>query len=435
MSEAKQSVLAATGVVACAAAVLMGAATRSRTDLGGAGNGLPAYANQRLLASAESKDVPAADYFYELSEKLKKEYVEPVANDQKLASGAVRGMVTSLGDPKSLFMGKEEFAAYLNARQGSYEGIGVDIALVMPSGQKQSPKASTSETESNEASAEEALALGFKIPRVMITNVVPGSPAEKAGVKVGDFVYSVDGRWIANTSEVETFRKTQKAFLDKKMDREEYNKIYKALRKKMDRALMPAKVIEKLIVGTGSSVEVVWDRANNHRTTVIAKAKVDAPALRMEGSTIHLPFTAGSAKSLQKSLEGKSSVTFDLRHNVNGDFNVMRECLALVAPSGKYGTLSTDKKEKPSLLAIEKGVSNPLQITLLVDQTTGGAAEIFALALSSKARAKLSGSPMAGDRAIRQVVQLPDGTGYTLVTAVYKPEIDQNSILARGATK
>ncbi|MEZ0324669.1 MAG: S41 family peptidase [Fimbriimonas sp.] len=431
MSEVRQSVMAATGVVACAAAVLIGAATRNRNDIGGT-SGLPPYAMQ---ASTSNQDVPAADYFYELSEKLKKEYVEPVTDNQKLASGAVRGMVTSLGDPKSLFMGKEEFQAYLNARQGSYEGIGVDIALVMPGGEKQSAKASTSETESNEASAEEALALGFKIPRVMVTNVVPGGPADKAGVKAGDFVYSVDEHWVANTSEVAEFRRTQKAFLDKKINREAYNKTYKALRKKMDRALMPTKVIEKLIVGTGSNVQVVWDRAKAHRSTVIAKAKAEAPGFSAPSDTIRLPFTAGSPDALRKALEGKSAVTIDLRHNVNGDFNAMRECLALVAPSGKYGTLGTDKKEKPSLLIVEKGTAKPIPVTLLVDQTTGGAAEIFALALSSKERAKLSGTQMSGDRSVRQVVQLPDGSGYTLVTAIYKPEIEQNTILARGDSK
>jgi carboxyl-terminal processing protease len=432
MSEVRQSVLAATGVVACAAAVLMGAATRSRNDLGGAGSGLPTYTKQRFLASNAPQEVPASDYFYELSEKLKKEYVEPVADDQKLASGAVRGMVTSLGDPKSLFMGKEEFQAFLNARQGEYEGIGVDLALVMPGGQKQSPKASTSETESNEASAEEALALGFKIPRVMVTNVVPGGPADKAGVKPGDHVYSVDGHWVANTSEVAEFRKTQKAFLDKKISREQYNKVYQTLRKKMDRALMPTKVIEKLIVGRGSNVEVIWDRGGKHVTSVLAKTPVKAAPFELSGTTVRLPFAGGSVENLKKAIDGKTALTIDLRNNVNGDFNVMRECLALVAPSGKYGTLSTEKKEKPGLLVIDKGATKPLQMTLLVDRTTGGAAEIFALALSSKGRAKLSGSQMSGDRTVRQVVQLPDGTGYTLVTAVYKPEVEQNTILARG---
>jgi carboxyl-terminal processing protease len=433
MSEVKQSLQAAAGVVVCAVAVLVGASMRNQRDLGGAVAG-PSYATQGLLASrAGTQEVPASDYFFALSEKLMKEYVEPVADEQKLASGAVRGMVNSLGDPKSTFMGKDEFKAFLNARQGQYEGIGVDLALVLDS-TGPTVKRNAADTESNEASAEEALALGFRIPRVKVVNVVPGGPADRAGVKAGDFVYAVDDHWVANTAEVAEFRKTQKLFLEKKIERTEYNAIYKALRKKMDRALMPSKVTERLIVGGAGVIKVEWERGKQRRTTEIQKARVTAPALAVTGDVIRLPLRDGSVAGLKKALEGKSAVTLDLRHNANGDFTVMRECLALLAPAGKYGTLTTDKKEKPDLLIIEKGTASPPQITLLVDNTTGGAAEIFALALSNKGLAKLSGTTMAGDRAVRQIVQLPDGTGYTLVTGIYKPQIETSTVVAqRGA--
>ncbi|HSI73293.1 MAG TPA: hypothetical protein VK934_08950, partial [Fimbriimonas sp.] len=140
MSEVKQSVLAAAGVVACATAVLIGTAVRGKNDLGGAGDGLPAYSG-RLASAGSNTEVPAVDYFYELSEKLKKEYVEPIQDDQKLASGAVRGMIASLSDPKSTYMGKDEFQAFLNARQGQYEGIGADLALVIETVEKPQTKA------------------------------------------------------------------------------------------------------------------------------------------------------------------------------------------------------------------------------------------------------------------------------------------------------
>jgi aminopeptidase N len=39
---------------------------------------------------------------------------------------------------------------------------------------------------------------GFQGPGVTVTSVVPGSPAEKAGVQAGDILMSIDGRPIAN---------------------------------------------------------------------------------------------------------------------------------------------------------------------------------------------------------------------------------------------
>jgi C-terminal processing protease CtpA/Prc len=165
------------------------------------------------------------------------------------------------------------------------------------------------------------------------------------------------------------------------------------------------------------------------------KSAVVAPTFAVQGETIRLPLTEGTPEKLREAIRDKSTLTIDLRNNVNGDPNVMRQCLALLAPSGKYGTLTTERKEKPALLVTERGNDKAPQLTLLVDQTTSGAAEILALALSNHARAKLSGSQMAGDRTIRQIVQLPDGSGYTLVTSVYKPQVEQNTIVAQGGAR
>jgi C-terminal processing protease CtpA/Prc len=72
---------------------------------------------------------------------------------------------------------------------------------------------------------------------------------------------------------------------------------------------------------------------------------------------------------------------------------------------------------------------------LLTDRTTCGAAEIFALALSSKGLAKLSGGEMGGDRDIYDIVELPDGTGYTLVTSRFKPGLPVKSAQAAKSAK
>src|SRR5579872_3196463 len=131
MSDIKKSVLNSTWIVAGVAAVLMGFQTRQRTDVGAiVASNSNAPISGLLASQSNDINVPAGDYFYELSQKLKQEYVEPVSDDQKLASGAIRGMVASLDDPDSIYMNKDEFNAYLNARVGKFEGIGADLELV-----------------------------------------------------------------------------------------------------------------------------------------------------------------------------------------------------------------------------------------------------------------------------------------------------------------
>ena len=112
----------------------------------------------------------------------------------------------------------------------------------------------------------------------------------------------------------------------------------------------------------------------------------------------------------------------------------MMECIRVVAPSGTYGYLITEKNEKPAVLTVSEGRSQKIKLKLIVDRTTSGAAEIFALALSSRGVASLSGTELAGNRSIVHWYTLPDGAGYTLVTAEYRAKAP-TTIVAKADQK
>jgi carboxyl-terminal processing protease len=121
-------------------------------------------------------------------------------------------------------------------------------------------------------------------------------------------------------------------------------------------------------------------------------------------------------------MKGKSSVTLDLRNNVLGDMETMHQCLGILAPSGTYGYFKNERKAAaPVQLTLSKGNQTPPKIKLIVDQSTRDAAEIFALALQSKGIATLSGAGMGNSRKLKEVVQLPDGSGYTLNLGTFTP--------------
>lgn len=423
MSDARKSIYAAGAVVAAATMVVLGSARRDRVDLGSAE---PGASLGGLLASRDPQvNVPATDFFLTLSDKLKREYVEPVKDDMKLATGAVRGMVGSLADPKSLYMDKDEFRAFLNARQGKYEGIGVDLVLKMPTQGGKATKDFLQPTAGDEgtAASDQPTSSVPEVPRLTVASVVPGGPADKAGVKPGDLVDTVDGHWVYNSSVLRQFKEAQKQYLAKKMSLTEINALRTKLRAKYEKAILPLRARDKIFLGTAGTTQVVWERNGALRTTDIVRAPSQRPGFRIDGNVILLPFTPGSAAKLKQAIQGKSEVTIDLRQNVLGDFGVMRECLAAIAPTGSYGTLAHEKKGGDSALKVTSGNPKPPKVTLLVDGTTRSAAEVFALALSSRGVAKLSGTPTAGDRTFYEVIQLPDGTGYTLATAEYKPAV------------
>jgi C-terminal processing protease CtpA/Prc len=97
----------------------------------------------------------------------------------------------------------------------------------------------------------------------------------------------------------------------------------------------------------------------------------------------------------------------------------MRRCLALVLPSGTYGSITKANGSSPRPLTISSGTQNPPKLTLIVDETTEGAAQVFTLVLQSAGRAKVEGKLKNEAARVINVYRLPDGSGYTLVTGLY----------------
>lgn len=94
-------------------------------------------------------------------EKINEKYVDKPADPLKLLYGAVSGAVAGLEDPYSVFLPPQEAKDFADELKGNFEGIGAEIAI--------------------------------KNQRLTVVTPIEDSPAEKAGVKAGDFVYKVDG--------------------------------------------------------------------------------------------------------------------------------------------------------------------------------------------------------------------------------------------------
>ncbi len=434
MSDAKKSVWAATSIVLSVAAVFGGLKVRQHTDIGSIqAVGKDSSTSHMLASRSNEVNVPAADYFYELSLKLKEQYVEPVSDDQKLASGAIRGMVASLGDPDSVYMDNDQFKAFLNARVGKFEGIGADLVLTTES-HAPAPK-TAGQIPDGEMGADEALVFVREIPKVQVASIVPGGPADRAGVQVGDTVESIDDHWVVHSDLIRKFRLASKKFNDKKITRLELEKLRTELRAKFERSIFPGKAKDRLFMGKSGVVNVVWNRSGSIKKTRIVRAPSSLEGFSDKQGTIRIPFVEKSADQLKAAIRGKGSITIDLRNNTLGDVQAMKQCLDVLVPKGTYGYFVTKRHDKPTPLIVQKGNPNPPKIRLVVDRSTRGIAEAFASALVSKGVASGSTSEMGGDPCSRQVVQLQDGSGYTLVTSKYQASVTSQVVSKRGGVK
>ncbi len=94
------------------------------------------------------------DYYYE------PEDVTP----EKLETGMYKGLMSSLGDPYTEYYTQEEYKSLMEETTGVYKGIGAYIGL------------------DNDTNAP------------VFTSIMPGTPAEKAGLKAGDIICAVNGK-------------------------------------------------------------------------------------------------------------------------------------------------------------------------------------------------------------------------------------------------
>jgi carboxyl-terminal processing protease len=368
-----------------------------------------------LLASAQtdSKEIPLIPYYDQVEQILKDRFVDPINDEQKLASGAVKGMINSLGDVHSRFLDPKEFKAFQGIQKlGVYQGIGADLVLDFGGG-----------TDSDSDPTGMIGSTGMsRIPRLEVAAVAPGGAADRAGVKPGDVVDSIDGHWVINPSLIDQYQKL--AAKTKDPNSPELVEMRKSLRAKSDTAILPTRGWDRLILGTSGKTDVVFERTGAAPlSATLQKGEVSDPGNVVEANgSVRLRFNSHAAEFLKAQVEGKSQLTIDLRSLTGGSFEAMKACLAAVAPAGTYGGFKTGRSKTITPLTTETGASKSVSLTLLVDKGTRGMAQIFALALSSRGLAKLSGQGMESDRVRTDVEALPDGSGFCLATGQYTVE-------------
>lgn len=407
----KQVVKTALLILGLAASVSAGIIVRNRMDQRGMTTDLEKVDGLFASSHADSKDIPLIPYYEQVEQILKEQYVEPISDEQKLASGAIRGMVNSLGDPHSRYFDAKEFTAFENIQtQGKYEGIGASLILNY-NGHADAADDPTGMIESTGM---------LTIPRLEVATVVPGGPADKAGIKPGDIIDSVDNHWVINPIVLEKYRKLSASSTDQNTP--ELVQMRKDLRKKSDGAILPTRAWSRLVLGTSGTTNLTIFHGDGNAVPVqVGKAVAADPGNSVEADGhLRLWFNEQAPEFLKSHLAG--SLTLDLRNVCGGDLASMKKCLELLAPAGTYGTFKVGHSKANEPLSIEAGADKPATVTILTNKGTRGVAQIFALALSSHGIAKLEGEPMAHDRERQAIEKLPDGSGFCLATGEFVAE-------------
>lgn len=116
--------------------------------------------NRDAVPPYQLKDVDFTQ-FWDVWKTVRARYVRAPATDVKMFYGAISGMVTSLGDPYSVFFDPEVAAKFNQELSGTFSGIGAEV--------------------------------GMKKGQLIIIAPLPKTPADNAGIKAGDKILLING--------------------------------------------------------------------------------------------------------------------------------------------------------------------------------------------------------------------------------------------------
>ncbi len=293
--------------------------------------------------------------------RVEQDHVEPV-DSERLLEGALEGMVGRL-DPHSAYLNPQRYAQFLEDSEGQFAGIGVEV--------------------------------DFRDDRVLVIATIPGSPAERAGLKTGDRIVAVNGMPIAGIAADQIVRNLRG---------QPGSKVRLAIRRNGRD--------EPLIVTL--TRDVVRIRSVEGR-----RLKDDIGYVRLklfQGGTYAELMGELASLQTEKPLTG---LILDLRGNPGG---LVAEAVAIADEFLDDGLIYTARHRGQVVETVRSDSGDLLEalpLSVLTDDGTASSAEILAGALKDRRRASVVGGPTFGKGSVQFVLDLPWGGGLLLTSLVY----------------
>ncbi len=347
----------------------------------GLGGFLAAHALEPAPAhatDAEASPFATLSIFARALSQIEASHVEPPA-PERLVYGAIRGMVATL-DPHSAFLDPEEYRVLEDDTSGSFAGIGVEIDV--------------------------------RDGWLVVRGVLPGGPAERAGIRPGDRFLALDGRYARDLRIDEAVRI---------MRGEPGTPVEVRIRREGEESALVLTITRELIQVDAVETRVLPDRTVYLRIRAFQETTTDEVRRALD-----------AAVSSTASAGGVAGVLLDLRGNPGGlldeAVHVVDEFVesgVIVSTRGRDGVVLGERR------AQRAGTRPNWPLVVLVDGYSASASEIVAGALQDHRRALIVGTTTWGKGSVQNLIELPDGSALKLTVARYYTPSGR-SIQARG---
>ncbi len=376
-----------------------------------ASNGGPAGEADPSITRDTASKIPPDEVFEVVLEHVQREYVAANSDsNQKLSDGALGRLFASLGDLKTNFLEPGLCKSVQGALKGQFEGIGARLVVV------------------------KTMKEDVEYHQLTILDVMPASPAEKAGLKSGDRITEVNGHWIIAYSPRIDLIKLEKQHLPDAELNTEFNK----LQQKFVKGYTLSKALPYLISGSGKVVNLTIERVGQAAPIKAAITTADTVVDPVDFHVVNnvgllkiRQFNPQATEEFQQALEklpsGLKGIIVDLRSNPGGEradptlgVDGYSSALKLVAALSKGGNIGTIEHrpnvKEPLVVKSAKGAVN-LPLVVLVDHGTANISELVASALHDVSKAKIVGTHSFGDSILQLFSLLKNGSGIEMAHA------------------
>ena len=278
-------------------------------------------------------------------DRVEQTYVDPVVREE-LEQVALDAVLEKL-DPHSLFISAEELAALAEPMEGNFEGIGVEFIIQQDT--------------------------------LMVVAAIPGGPSEKAGVRAGDRILTVDSVAISGPD------------------------------------LTNQRVMELLKGPRNTTVVVGLDRADTVKHVLLRRDRIPIHsvvcAANLDGQRGYIKvirFAQNTAEEFELAMEtlaqqGLSEVIVDLRGNGGGYLNAVVPMVESFLEADDQ-VVYTEGEHVPrrTYKARRDGRWKDWDVAVLVDESSASASEIFAGAIQDHDRGPVIGRRTFGKGLVQE---------------------------------
>ncbi|MDC7225059.1 MAG: S41 family peptidase [Spirochaetales bacterium] len=304
---------------------------------------------------------------------LLQNYVDET-DPEVLFEGAMNGMLNSLEDPYTVFV-QDLFLQDLNdTTSGQFGGVGLYITTEVYD--EENPRG--------------------RLPYVRVVSPIEGTPAYKAGIHAGDYIYEIEG-----------------------VSAEGYTS---------------DEVSDKLRGKAGTYVNVTFLQEGDIKYNVdIKRAVIEIPTIKFDtigeiGYVRIIEFTPYTAERFEEAVRtfiktGCTSLIVDVRSNPGGLLESVVDVADYFFSDGVIVSTKSRVESENEVFEAKRGILVPEEwpVAVLIDQGSASASEILTGALKDRDRAVVIGETTFGKGSVQQFLRLGNNAIKMTTARYYTP--------------